>query len=123
MELPQFKLKIPVTDWGQIDIHFVHKRSSRQDAIPLLFIHGCSTPNSCPKFYVRAWSFSRGPKTSPITHRTSESGPSSISRSVHPPSFNSLIAVLHLYLGLDFLIIRKGRVLNILRSQNPSMVL
>jgi len=40
-EMPQFKLKIPVTDWGQIDLHFVHKRSGRQDAIPLLFIHGC----------------------------------------------------------------------------------
>jgi hypothetical protein len=40
-EMPQFKLKVPVTDWGQIELHFVHKRSSRADAMPLLFTHGC----------------------------------------------------------------------------------
>jgi Epoxide hydrolase N terminus len=40
-ELPQFKLKVPVKGWGEIDLHFVHKRSSRTDATPLLFTHGC----------------------------------------------------------------------------------
>jgi hypothetical protein len=43
-ELPQFKLDVPVTDWDQIELHFVHKKSSRPDAIPLLFIHGCNHP-------------------------------------------------------------------------------
>lgn len=41
-ELPQFKLKVPVTGWDHVELHFVHKRSARQDAIPLLFIHGCT---------------------------------------------------------------------------------
>jgi len=44
-ELPQFKLEVPVTGWDSVDLHFVHKRSSRLDAIPLIFIHGCD-PNS-----------------------------------------------------------------------------
>ena len=40
-EMPQFKLEVPVTGWGEIELHFAHKRSNRSDAIPLLFIHGC----------------------------------------------------------------------------------
>ena len=40
-EMPQFKLEVPVTGWGEIELHFAHKRSGRSDAIPLLFIHGC----------------------------------------------------------------------------------
>lgn len=40
-EMPQFKLEVPVAGWGEIELHFVHKRSNRSDAIPLLFIHGC----------------------------------------------------------------------------------
>jgi hypothetical protein len=40
-EMPQFKMGVPVAGWGEIEIHFVHKRSGRSDAIPLLFIHGC----------------------------------------------------------------------------------
>jgi hypothetical protein len=43
VELPQFKLNVPVTDWGHVELHFVHKRSSQVDAIPLLFTHGCMT--------------------------------------------------------------------------------
>jgi hypothetical protein len=44
-ELPQFKLNVPVTGWDLIELHFVHKRSARQDAVPLLFIHGCKEPS------------------------------------------------------------------------------
>jgi len=40
-EMAQFKLNVPVAGWGEIGLHFVHKRSDRSDAIPLLFIHGC----------------------------------------------------------------------------------
>ena len=40
-ELPQFETKVPVDGYGELNIHFVHKRSSRPDAIPLLFSHGC----------------------------------------------------------------------------------
>ena len=41
-ELPQFKLNVPVTGWDTVDLHFVHKQSPRNDAVPLLFIHGCN---------------------------------------------------------------------------------
>jgi microsomal epoxide hydrolase len=40
-ELPQFLLSVLVRGWGDVKLHFVHKRSSRPDAIPLVFIHGC----------------------------------------------------------------------------------
>lgn len=40
-ELPQFMLQIEMNGFGTIDVHFVHKRSERADAIPLLFVHGC----------------------------------------------------------------------------------
>ncbi|KAJ4992482.1 epoxide hydrolase 1 [Stagonosporopsis vannaccii] len=35
-----FKASITVTDFEPLDIHFLHHRSSRPDAIPLLFVHG-----------------------------------------------------------------------------------
>jgi hypothetical protein len=43
-ELPQYKQAVNVTDWGSLDLHFVHKRSSRTGALPLIFIHGCNSP-------------------------------------------------------------------------------
>jgi pimeloyl-ACP methyl ester carboxylesterase len=39
-KMPQFETKIPVDGFGELNIHFVHKRSSRPDAIPLMFSHG-----------------------------------------------------------------------------------
>jgi pimeloyl-ACP methyl ester carboxylesterase len=39
-ELPQFTMPIDVDDFGEMTIHFVHKRSSAENAIPLIFIHG-----------------------------------------------------------------------------------
>ncbi|RYN95084.1 hypothetical protein AA0120_g3820 [Alternaria tenuissima] len=39
-ELPNFRKKVQVDGFGQIDIHFVHKRSSNPNAVPLLFSHG-----------------------------------------------------------------------------------
>ncbi|PVH99874.1 alpha/beta-hydrolase [Periconia macrospinosa] len=39
--LPQYIISIPVEDLAHTyDIHFVHKKSDRKDAIPLLFLHG-----------------------------------------------------------------------------------
>ncbi|KZV79145.1 alpha/beta-hydrolase [Exidia glandulosa HHB12029] len=38
--LPQFTTDVDVDGFGTLNIHFVHKRSSRPDAIPLLFQHG-----------------------------------------------------------------------------------
>jgi hypothetical protein len=39
-QLPQFLMSIDIADFGALDIHFVHKKSTKADAIPLLFLHG-----------------------------------------------------------------------------------
>ncbi|PPR02084.1 hypothetical protein CVT24_011218 [Panaeolus cyanescens] len=39
-ELPQFKRTISVDGHGDLGIHYVHKKSSVKNAIPLLFVHG-----------------------------------------------------------------------------------
>ncbi|KAI1268775.1 microsomal epoxide hydrolase [Xylariaceae sp. FL1019] len=38
--LPQFKTSIQVTGFEALDIHFLHVRSKREDAVPLIFVHG-----------------------------------------------------------------------------------
>ena len=40
-ELPNFKTAIHVDGFESLDIHFIHKRSDVDRAIPLLFCHGC----------------------------------------------------------------------------------
>jgi hypothetical protein len=42
-ELPQFTRDIEVDGQGVINMHYVHKRSERKNAIPLLFVHGCES--------------------------------------------------------------------------------
>jgi len=60
-ELPHFKTRI-----GDVDLHFIHARSSRADATPLLMIHGW--PGSFYEFHKMI-----GPLTEPEKHgRTSE---------------------------------------------------
>lgn len=39
--IPQFVTKVPVTDFGELNIHFVHSKSGKPGAVPLLFCHGC----------------------------------------------------------------------------------
>jgi len=39
-ELPQFTRDIAVDGFGTLNIHYVHKRSALETAIPLLFVHG-----------------------------------------------------------------------------------
>ncbi|TFY79877.1 hypothetical protein EWM64_g4132 [Hericium alpestre] len=39
-ELPQFTRDIEIDDFGTLNIHYVHKRSEVDSAIPLLFVHG-----------------------------------------------------------------------------------
>lgn len=39
-ELPMFTTTVPTQQFGELDIHFVHQRSSASGAIPLLFVHG-----------------------------------------------------------------------------------
>lgn len=43
-ELPQFTRPIDVDGYGTLDIHYVHKKSMLETAIPLLFVHGCRCP-------------------------------------------------------------------------------
>lgn len=40
-ELPQFTRDIAVDGHGTLNIHYIHKRSDTEYAIPLLFVHGC----------------------------------------------------------------------------------
>ncbi|KAJ7027772.1 Alpha/Beta hydrolase protein [Mycena alexandri] len=39
-ELPQFTRDIRVEGFGTLNVHYVHKRSTLEGAIPLLFVHG-----------------------------------------------------------------------------------
>lgn len=39
-ELPNFRKAVSVEGFGDIDIHFVHQKSSNPNAVPLLFCHG-----------------------------------------------------------------------------------
>ena len=40
-EIPQFTRDIEVDGFGPINVHYVHQRSILENAIPLLFMHGC----------------------------------------------------------------------------------
>ncbi|KAI0259492.1 Alpha/Beta hydrolase protein [Gloeopeniophorella convolvens] len=40
--LPMFTRDIEVEGFGTLNVHYVHKRSSVEGAIPLLFVHGCT---------------------------------------------------------------------------------
>lgn len=39
-QYPQFRTPIAVHGFGELDVHFVHARSSKPNPIPLLFLHG-----------------------------------------------------------------------------------
>lgn len=40
-EMPQFTRNIDVEGFGKLNIHYVYKKSEVEEAIPLLFVHGC----------------------------------------------------------------------------------
>jgi hypothetical protein len=40
-ELPQFARDIEVEGFGSINVHYVHKKSEVDSAVPLMFVHGC----------------------------------------------------------------------------------
>lgn len=46
-ELPQFTTPIAADGFGNLNIHFVHQKSTKPGSIPLLFVHGCKPPKSC----------------------------------------------------------------------------
>lgn len=39
-EFPMFTRPVKTDGFGELEMHFIHKRSEREDAIPLLFVHG-----------------------------------------------------------------------------------
>ena len=41
--LPMFTRTIAVDGFGELNLHYVHKRSDVEGAIPLLFVHGCTS--------------------------------------------------------------------------------
>ena len=41
--LPMFTRTIVVDGFGELNVHYVHKRSDVEGAIPLLFVHGCTS--------------------------------------------------------------------------------
>ena len=43
-QTPQFTTKVAVDGFDELNIHLIHQKSTRKDAIPLLFIHGCTYP-------------------------------------------------------------------------------
>ena len=49
--LPMFTRSIAVDGFGELSVHYVHQRSASNGAIPLLFVHGCTSvvsPDFCP---------------------------------------------------------------------------
>lgn len=44
-KLPQFQIQIKVDGYEALRIHFIHQKSESSNAIPLLFVHGCSSPS------------------------------------------------------------------------------
>lgn len=41
-QLPHYEATVSVDGFDPFQMHFIHQRSEAQDAIPLLFIHGCA---------------------------------------------------------------------------------
>ena len=41
-KLPMFTRDIEVEGFGVLNVHYVHQRSEVENAIPLLFVHGCA---------------------------------------------------------------------------------
>lgn len=39
--LPQFTRDIEVEGFGVLNIHYIHLKSVKKEAVPLLFVHGC----------------------------------------------------------------------------------
>ena len=75
-ELPQFTRDIDVEGHGNLNIHYVHKKSDVVDAIPLLFVHGCKflyiqfPSNRCSQYYcfIRARQLYRSSQNSSSTY-------------------------------------------------------
>lgn len=47
-KLPQFTTEVEVPGFDKLRIHFVHQKSPVDEAVPLLFIHGCTCALEVP---------------------------------------------------------------------------
>ncbi|KAF2706693.1 alpha/beta-hydrolase [Pleomassaria siparia CBS 279.74] len=39
-ELPNFRKGVKVKGYGEVDVHYLHQKSGKEDAVPLVFVHG-----------------------------------------------------------------------------------
>lgn len=44
--LPQFTRDIEIDGFGTLNVHYVHQKSIVENAVPLLFVHGCEYTDS-----------------------------------------------------------------------------
>ena len=50
-DLPHFVTQIQCDGFESLKIHFLHRRSEVQEAVPLLFVHGCESYLPVPTFF------------------------------------------------------------------------
>lgn len=79
-KIPQFTTSVDVDGFGSMEMHFIHHRSQDENAIPLLFCHGCSSVSFfsfSPDFVimanrslliVRAWWLLGSQEITPVTY-------------------------------------------------------
>ena len=48
-EIPMYTRDVEVEGFGTLNVHYVHKKSEVEGAIPLLFVHGCECPLFCSR--------------------------------------------------------------------------
>lgn len=48
-KLPHFTRDIEVEGFGTLNVHYLHQRSARENAVPLLFVHGCESAQTPPR--------------------------------------------------------------------------
>jgi hypothetical protein len=71
--LPLFALPLAVAGHGELEVQFLHQRSKVEGAIPLLFVHGCtsslhSTGWSWADLLIRAGALPRGGEDAPAAY-------------------------------------------------------
>lgn len=49
-KLPQFTRDIKVEGFSMLNIHYIHQKSSNPNAIPLVFVHGCTYSYSASQY-------------------------------------------------------------------------
>lgn len=52
--LPQFETTISLDGFDPFELHFIHQKSANPNAIPLLFVHGCTCPHNQPQIIYEA---------------------------------------------------------------------